>query len=186
MRARVPIGAALAEGKSAAASSFCRRLPQLHAAGAAYLQGVASGQGLGAPHERLATFRSEFFAAQVAWQMEELARQEADEGRTAAWHMRRVALAARAWLRQGKAPLAPGRGSTDRRARLDEYHEAFLEFARQSSQQMVQVSGADEFMKAAQNLVTLTRDQTGKRQDAAAALAACRQLFAVFNALVVE
>jgi hypothetical protein len=51
---------------------------------------------------------------------------------------------------------------------------------------MVQVSGADEFMKAAQTLVTLTRDQTGKRQDAAAALAACRQLFAVFNALVVE
>ena len=168
------------------AATLQPEMPQLHAAGAAYLQGVASGQGLGAPHERLATFRSEFFAAQVAWQMEELARQEADEGRTAAWHMRRVALAARAWLRQGKTPLAPGRGSTDRRARLDEYHEAFLEFARQSPQQMVQVSGADEFMKAAQTLVTLTRDQTGKRQDAAAALAACRQLFAVFNALVVE
>jgi serine/threonine protein kinase len=159
---------------------------QLHGAGAAYLQGVAGAQGSSAPHRLLATFRSEFFAAQTGWQMEELARQETDEGQTAAWHMRRVALAAQAWLRQGKAPLALGRGSTDRRAKLDEAHQAFLEFAQHSPREMAQVSGADEFMKAAQNVVTLAHGQTGKRQDASAALAACRQLFTAFNALVVE
>ena len=159
---------------------------QLHGAGAAYLQGVAGAQGSSAPHRLLATFRSDFFAAQTAWQMEELARQETDEGQTAAWHMRRVALAAQAWLRQGKAPLALGRGSTDRRAKLDESHQAFLEFAQHSPREMAQVSGADEFMKAAQNVVTLAHGQTGKRQDTAAALAACRQLFAAFNTLVVE
>jgi hypothetical protein len=159
---------------------------QLHGAGAAYLQGVAGAQGLGTPPRLLATFRSEFFAAQTAWQMAELARQETDEGQTAAWHTRRVALAAQAWLRQGKASLALGRGSTDRRAKLDEYHQAFLEFARHSPREMAQVSGADEFMKAAQDVVTLAHGQTGKRQDAAAALAACRQLFVAFNTLVVE
>ena len=154
---------------------------QLHGAGAAYLQGVAGAQGSSAPHRLLATFRSDFFAAQTAWQMEELARQETDEG-----HMRRVALAAQAWWRQGKAPLALGRGSTDRRSKLDESHQAFLEFARHSPREMAQVSGADEFMKAAQDVVALARGQTGKRQDAAAALAACRQLFVAFNTLVVE
>ena len=156
----------------------------LHAAGAAYLQGVAGGQGLGAPPKLLATFRSEFFATQGTWQMEELARQGTDEGQTAAWHMRRVVLAAQAWLRQGKAPLA--RGSTDRRAQLDEYHHALLEFAGNSPREMAQVSGADQFMKAAQTVVTLAHGQTGKRQDAAAALASCRQLFEAFNALVVD
>ena len=42
------------------------------------------------------------------------------------------------------------------------------------------------FMKAAQNVVTLAHGQTGKRQNAAATLAACRQLLAAFNALQVE
>jgi ABC-type transporter Mla subunit MlaD len=51
---------------------------------------------------------------------------------------------------------------------------------------MAQVSGADEFMRAAQNVVTLAHGQTGKRQDAAAALAACRQFLAAFNTVVVE
>jgi serine/threonine-protein kinase len=51
---------------------------------------------------------------------------------------------------------------------------------------MAQVSGADEFMKAAQDVVTLARRQTGKRQDGDAAFAAYRQLVVAFNALVVE
>jgi hypothetical protein len=48
---------------------------------------------------------------------------------------------------------------------------------------MAQVSCADEFMRTAQDVVTLARGQTGKRQDSDAALAAYRQLVVAFNAL---
>ena len=168
------------------AASLRPEIPQLQAAGGAYLQSAASGEGLGALHRLPAAFRAEFLAVRAAWQMEELARQAADEGQTAAWHMRRVALAAQAWLRQGKVSPALARGSTDRRARLDEYQQAFLEFARRSPREMAQVSGADEFMRATQDVVALARGQTGKRQDGDAAFAAYRQLVVAFNALVVE
>ena len=47
-------------------------------------------------------------------------------------------------------------------------------------------AGDPSGMKAAQDVVALAHGQTGKRQDAAASLAACRQLFAAFNTLVVE
>ena len=160
-------------------------MPQLHAAGGAYLQSAARGEP-GALHRLASAFRAEFLAVRTAWQMEELSRQETDEGQTAAWHMRRVALAAQAWLRQGKAPPALARGATDRRAQLDEYHQALLNFTQHSPTKMAQVSAADEFMKAAKDVVTLARGQTGKRQDGDAASAAYRQLVVAFNALVVE
>jgi len=162
------------------AATLQPEMDQLHAAGGAYLQSVTSGE---AAHKLPAGFRSEFLAVRAAWQMQELSRQEADEGQTGAWHMRRVALAAHAWLRQGKIP--PARGSTDRRAKLDEYHQAFLQFAGNSPKKMAQISGGDAFMRAAQDVVTLARSQTGKRPDAAA-LAACRQLVVAFNALALD
>jgi hypothetical protein len=168
------------------AASLRPEMPQLQAAGGAYLRSAASSEGLGALHTLPAAFRAEFLAARAAWQMEELARQAADEGQTAAWHMRRVVLAAQAWLRQGKASPALARGSTDRRASLDEYQQAFREFARHSQREMAQVSGGDEFMRAAQDVTHISLGQTGKRQDAAAAFAAYRRLVVAFNALVVE
>jgi hypothetical protein len=51
---------------------------------------------------------------------------------------------------------------------------------------MAQVSGGDEFMRSAQEVVALARGESSKRADTAAALAACRQLLTAFNALVVE
>jgi hypothetical protein len=41
-------------------------------------------------------------------------------------------------------------------------------------------------MRAAQDVVTLARRQSGRRQDGDTALAAYRQLVVAFNALVVE
>jgi hypothetical protein len=168
------------------ASTLPPNMSELRAAGEAYLRAATSGQGGWVLHKLLATFGSEFLALRVAWQMEELAHEEADGGQTAAWHMRRVALAAQAWLRQGKAPLSSLRGLEDRRAKLDEYHRALLDFAKRSPREMAQVAGADAFLQAAQSVVALARGQTGKRQEAAAAIAACRQLLTAFNALVVE
>jgi hypothetical protein len=159
---------------------------QLHAAGVAYLQGVQSGQSPSTLHKLLAAFRSGFLDERTGWQMEELSRQEKDEGQTAAWHMRQVALAAQAWLRHGKAGSIPARGLKESRAGLDETHQALLEFAKQSPKAMAQVAGGDAFLRAAQEVVTLARGEPGRRSESAAALVACRQLIAAFNALVVE
>jgi serine/threonine protein kinase len=159
---------------------------QLHAAAMAYLQGVQGGQTPATLHKLLAAFRAEVLAVRTDWQMTELARQEKDEGQTAAWHMRRVALAAQAWLRQGKAGSAPARGLKESRAKLDEAYQALLGFAKQSPKEMARVSGADGFMSSAQDVVALARAEPSKRAESAATLAACRQLLNAFNALVVE
>jgi hypothetical protein len=159
---------------------------QLHAAAVAYVQGVQGGQSPATLRTLLAEFRAEFLAARADWQMAELARQEKEEGQTAEWHMRRVALAAQAWLRQSKAGSAAARGLKESRAKLDEAYQALLGFAKQSPKELAQLSGADEFMKSAQAIVALARGESSKRAEAAAALAACKQLLTAFNALVVD
>ena len=157
---------------------------QLHTAGVAYLQAVHNGQSPSALHKMLAAFRAEFLATRTDWQMAELSRQEKNEGQTAAWHMRRVALAAQAWLRQSKAGSANARGVKEGRAKLDEAHQALQKFARHSPEAMAHVTGADEFMKAAQEIVALAKGESGRRSEVA--FAACRQLVTAFNALVTE
>jgi len=159
---------------------------RLHAAGVAYLQGVHGGQNAGVLHKLLATFRSEFLAARFGWQMEELARQEANEGRTAEWHMRRLALAAQAWLRQTRSGSVSARVLKDSGAKLAEALQALLAFAAQSPKAWSQVVGADEFMKSAREVSQLARSDSGKRPDPSASLAVCRQLLTTFNGLVVE
>jgi hypothetical protein len=157
---------------------------QLHGAGVAYLQGVHDGQSPATLHRLLAAFRAEFLAARIDWQMAELSRQEKNDGQTAAWHMRRFALAAQAWLRHGRAGLANARGVKESQAKLEEARRALLEFAQHSPQAMARLAGADAFMKSAQEVAALAQGEAGKRS--AAALATCAQLVTAFNALVVE
>ena len=168
------------------ANALAPTMFQLHAAGAAYLQGVNGGQSAGVLHKLLSTFRSEFLAARSGWQMEELARQEANEGKTAAWHLRRVVLAAQAWLRQTRSSPVSSRVLKDSAAKLVEAHQAMLAFAAQSPKEWSQVSGLDAFMTSAREAAELARSDSGRRSDPAAALAVCRQLLTAFNALVVE
>ena len=61
-----------------------------------------------------------------------------------------------------------------------------LEFAERSPKAMARVSGAEEFTKAAQELVALARNESGKKLNTSVAFATCRRLIAAFNALVVE
>jgi hypothetical protein len=159
---------------------------QLHAAGVAYLQGVHNGQSPAALHRLLAAFRAEFLATRTDWQMAELARQEKNEGQTAAWHMRRLALTAQVWLRQSKAGSANVRGMKESRAKLDEVHQALLGFDQHSPEAVAHVAGADAFMKSAEDVVALAKGESGKRSEFASALVACTHLAAAFNALVVE
>ena len=157
---------------------------QLHAAGVAYLKGVQSEPGTSTLHKLLASFRAEFLAVRSGWQMEELARQKEDEGQTAAWHLRRLALAAQAWLRQSRATSASVQAAKQSRDNLAEAHQALLDVAKRSPKTMAQVTGAAEFMAAAQEVGALAQGAAGKR--AGGALVACRQLLDAFNALVVD
>jgi hypothetical protein len=164
------------------ASALTPTMAPLHATGLAYLHAVRSGQSPGACQRALLSFRAEYLAVRAGLELEELSRQEADEGRTAAWHMRRVALAAQAWMRRSRLRVVSAQDGKETRARLEEYHQALLEHVATAR---ARLAGADAFATAAQELVTLARSGTGKRS-AAAALAACRRLFAAFNALVLE
>jgi hypothetical protein len=162
------------------------QMAELRSAGEAYLQAMQGGPRSASLHRLLATFRSEFLTVQSAWQREELGRQETEEGRTAAWHMRRLVLAGLAWFRQSRSASAPARGLEERRVKLTEYQQAFLAFTQHSQQEMARISGSEEFTKAAERLIELARSSSGKKSSEGAGLEACRQLLTAFNALVVD
>jgi hypothetical protein len=164
------------------ANTLAPEMSPLRAAGTAYFQAVQNGQSPTALHRLLATFRAEFLAARTSWQMDELARQETDDGQTAAWHLRRVALAAHAWLRQSSVSSA---GLAEHRAQMKESLMAFLTFDGRSHRPEAQDPGTQAFASAAQDLQALA-DGSNKRPETSLALAACRRLLVAFNALVVE
>jgi serine/threonine protein kinase len=149
-------------------------MPELQAAGAAYLAAVHGGH----PMERLArlgaTFRAEFLAARTLWQMEELAvqRQADDQG---GWHLRRTALAAQAWVRALKA----GQGAERAAAKLQEYQRALLANGQNPDPAMA-ATGQSDFMQAVAELVSLS----SKKPAEIVALDGCRRLLAAFNALI--
>lgn len=159
------------------ASALKPEMPELHRAAHAYLLAAHKGQKPAMVRQALQRFASEFLATRTEWQMEELARQESDGGRTAGWAMRRFGLATLAWLRgSGKSP----------RATLDESHRALLELAQKNPQAIARMPGADEFMAAAREVVALAHGEPGKRSVAASAIAASQRLVTAFNALVVD
>jgi len=156
----------------------------LEAAAASYLRAVFDGQSGASLSKLLTTFRSHYLAARASWQMQELARQEADEGSKAAWHMRRVALATQAWWRSSRMASPGTPGTKDSLARLLEYQRALLDFARRSPHEMEGILGATGFMKSLQDMADQARGGFGQRLPAVKAIAACRQLLMAFNNLV--
>jgi serine/threonine protein kinase len=164
------------------ASSLSPEMFQLAAAGRAYLQG-ARGIEDGRPAPKLlSSFRAHFLAVESDWQMEELARQEKDDGQSAAWHMRNLALQAQLWWRKSSAH-GSARASEADRAALKEAYEALHELAQHSPQQMANIAGAEAFMKAAAGMLAVANEPRAKPE---ASLRACRELLAAFNATVVE
>ncbi len=157
----------------------------LQAAAEAYLAAIQAGQKIESVGRTTATFRGEFLAARTAWQMQELAQEGTGDGRRAAWHMRRLALAGQSWVRGLRAP--GGLGIDQRRAKLDEYQQAFLDYAGRNPQEIGRISGANDFMRAARDLAAQGGGRAAvRRPSELAALDACRGLLATFNALVVE
>ncbi len=161
-------------------------IPALEGAADAYLSAVQAGQKLDAVMRAGAALRAELLAARSEWQWQELALQEKIDGRKAAWHMRRFALGANAWLRAMKSD-PPARQSVDERASaLADIWAMFLDYAESARAEMARTTGANDFMKAAQDTMAVVRPTDGKPRSEFAALSACRRLVAAFNALVVE
>jgi serine/threonine protein kinase len=160
-------------------------MAELQAAAETYLAAIQAGQKIESVARMAATFRGEFLVARTAWQMEEVSQEGTSDGQGAAWHMRRLALAGQSWFRGLKAP--GGLGIDQRRAKLDEYHQAFLDYAGRNQPEIARIAGASDFMRAARALAALGGGQAAiRRPSELAALDACRQLLTAFNALVVE
>lgn len=160
--------------------------PELESAARGYLTALERGSRADALARTAAAARAEYLAARTAWQIEELSRQEEDEGQTAAWHLRRVALATQAWLRGQKAGPAASQVAEDRRAKLDSAFTMLTGFIRQSPHALARTSGAADFLAAAEEAVALASGAGGRKATEFAALDACRKVTAAFNALVVE
>ena len=161
-------------------------IPTLEAAADGYLSAVQAGQKLEAVTRASAALRAELLAARSEWQWQELALQEKLDGRKAAWHARRFALGANAWLRAMKAD-PPARQSLDEQANaLNDAYSMFLEYAESARPELARTTGANDFMKAAQDTMSVVRPTDGRPRSEFAALGACRRLVAAFNALVVE
>jgi hypothetical protein len=161
-------------------------IPALEGAADAYLSTIQGGQKLDAVMRASAALRAEILATRTEWQWQELALQEKLDGRKAAWHMRRFALGANAWLRALKSD-PPARQSVDERASaLADIYTMFLDYAESARAEMACTTGANDFMKAAQDTMAVARPTDGRPRSEFAALSACRRLVAAFNALVVE
>jgi hypothetical protein len=161
-------------------------VPALRSAAEAYLSALQDGER----PERLAklgaSFRAELLAARATWQLGEVARQERDEGRKPGWHMRRFALMGQAWFRARKASGLVGRGGEPQRDKLDEYLQALKTSAHDEPRAWEHLSGAGDFIQAAEELVMLAHGQGGKRATEPAALDACRKLLTAFDALILD
>jgi serine/threonine protein kinase len=164
------------------ASSLSPEMFQLAAAGRAYLQG-ARGIEDGRPVPKLLlSFRAYFLAVQADWQMEELARQEEDEGQSAAWHMRNMALQSQLWWRKGRAHGSRRTPEADR-AKLKRAYDELHGLAQHSPLQMANMVGAESFMKSAADMLAVANEPRAKLESS---LHACRELLAALNAMVVE
>jgi hypothetical protein len=161
-------------------------MAELRSAAEAYLSALQDGDR----PERLArlavSFRAELLAARATWQLREVARQEKDEGRKPGWHMRRLALMGQAWFRARKASVSVGRGGEPQRDRLDAYLQALKASAHDEPRAWEHLSGAGDFIQAAEELVSLAHGQGGRRATDLAALDACKKLLTSFDALILD
>jgi len=161
-------------------------IPSLESAADAYLSAVKTGQKLDAVMRAAAALRAELLAARSEWQWQELALQEKLDGRKAAWHMRRFALGANAWLRALKSDPPAPESVNERANALGDIYTMFIDYAESARAEMARTTGANDFMKAAQDTMAVVRPSDGKPRSEFAALSACRRVVAAFNALVVE
>ncbi len=162
------------------------RFLALRPAAEAYVAAAHGGEKPETLGRMTSRFRAELIAERTFWQMQELARIGQDEGKKAAWHLRRVALAAAAWVRARRSSSANGWGGEAQAAKLEAHVQALEDYVRGGNQGIGSIRGADDFMRAAQELLALARPKTGARIGDADVYDACRKLLTDFDALVLD
>jgi len=139
-------------------------IPALEGAADEHLSAVQAGQKLDAVIRASAVLRAELLSARSEWQWQELALQEKFDGRKAAWHMRRFALAVNAWLRALRSD-PPARQSVDERVNaLVDINTMFLDYAESARAEIARTAGATDFMKAAQDTIAVVRPTDSKER----------------------
>jgi serine/threonine protein kinase len=161
-------------------------MPALQAAADAYALALQKGDRADRLAKLTTSFRAEFLAARATWQLQEVARQEKDEGRKPGWYMRRVALMGQSWLRARKASAAVGHGAEPQRAKFDEYLQALRKNAHDEPRAWEHLSGSGDFIQAAEDLAAVAHGQAGRRTTEASPLDACRKLLTAFDALILD
>lgn len=172
----------------------CRKLAELKTAEPRFLslspaaEAYVAAARKGVKPETLARMaarlRAEYLAERALWQWHELASIGRDEGRKVAWHMRRVALGAHAWVRSGGAGPSNRRLADARAARLLASAQALADHVASDKEGVGGIRGGDDFLRSAQEMALLAR--AGKRPNDGAVLAACRKLLTDFDALVFD
>jgi hypothetical protein len=158
----------------------------LQSAAATYVVALQNGERIERLLKLAAAFRAELLAERATWQLQEVARQEKDEGRKPGWHMRRLALMGQAWFRARKATAAVARAAEPQRAKLDEYFRALKTSAHDEPRAWEPLSGTGDFIQAAEELVAVAHGQAGPRATEPSALDACRKLLTAFDALILD
>jgi len=117
-----------------------------------------------------------WLAARSEWQWQELALEEKLDGRQAAWHMRRLALG-RERLAARDEVRSPARQSVDEQSQRPSTtaYSMFLDYAENARPELARTTGANDFMKAAQDTMAVVRPTDGKPRSEFAALGACRR-----------
>jgi hypothetical protein len=160
------------------------RFPSLYPAAAAYVAAVGKGEKTGTLGRLASRFHAEYLAERALWQWQELASIGQEEGRKAGWHLRRVALAARAWVRAGGSG-PNNRGLVEaREKKLTASLQALADWVRSGQQDLGEIRGADDFLRSVRELLALAR--AGKRPNDPASYAACAKLLTDFDALVLD
>jgi hypothetical protein len=163
------------------------KFPSLYPAAQAYVAAAGKGEKAETLERMAARFRAEYLAERTLWQWQELASIGQEEGRKAAWHLRRVALAAHAWVRSGGSGPANRRVVDARASKLAAAVQALEDYVQgvQGGQGGIGgIRGADDFLRSARELLALAR--AGKRANDAATFAACAKLLTDFDALVLD
>jgi serine/threonine-protein kinase len=172
---------ALCQTRVREARAMVPTMTALETAADGFIAAAQSGQKLDQVARLQVEFRAQAAAARAQWQQEELALEE-KQGRKAGWYMRRLTLAALSWQRALDASPAVPDTVEERVAALDQAHREFLDYAQSQRQELARTGGANDFIKAAEDTVTLAH----KPRNGITVLSACRRLVSAFNALALE
>lgn len=159
-------------------------LPRLEGAGRGFLSALQTEAKVSIIQRARLTLHSELLTHQTQWQMEALARQGEDGGKTMGWHMRRIAVWAWLWLRATKALPTQPRLVEKRKVEWTEHHQTLLRLIAKDSAEFNRIGGHQEFLKATSDFAEVLNGTKGTSDSVI--LETTRRLLQAHNALILE